>query len=265
MYEALLIFGFITTAQAVILRHPHHGISSSWGNIIKEENSNNLGIVCPGGSQCPEFATCCQMTSGQWGCCPFTEAVCCGDKIHCCPKNNVCDLAQQRCTTSNNQDDSMPLAKKFTWKNPGFHSITCPDQQSECPDSTTCCQMASGDWGCCPFDSAVCCSDKLHCCPKSTVCNLAEQRCQKSHAEPMQKHDYNLHQIAPNVIKINSLTNVTDKICPDYHPCKEDTTCCQMKSGKYGCCPFPNADCCPDGLHCCPGGSKCDVEKGKCA
>ena len=40
----------------------------------------------------------------------------------------------------------------------------CPDQQSVCPDGTTCCELESGAYGCCPLPNAVCCSDKEHCC-----------------------------------------------------------------------------------------------------
>ena len=31
-----------------------------------------------------------------------------------------------------------------------------------------------------------------------------------------------------------------------------------------GCCPAPNAVCCPDHLHCCPHGTVCDVQHGRC-
>ena len=37
-----------------------------------------------------------------------------------------------------------------------------------------------------------------------------------------------------------------------------------MQSGKYGCCPLPQAVCCSDGEHCCPHASKCHVQNGTC-
>ncbi|CAI8005802.1 Progranulin, partial [Geodia barretti] len=43
-------------------------------------------VVCPDGqSQCPDGNTCCKLSSGQWGCCPLPNAVCCSDGEHCCP------------------------------------------------------------------------------------------------------------------------------------------------------------------------------------
>lgn len=40
----------------------------------------------------------------------------------------------------------------------------CPDQKSVCSDSSTCCLLESGAYGCCPLPKAVCCSDQIHCC-----------------------------------------------------------------------------------------------------
>lgn len=39
----------------------------------------------------------------------------------------------------------------------------CPDHKSECPAESTCCELESGEYGCCPLPNAVCCSDKEHC------------------------------------------------------------------------------------------------------
>jgi len=39
------------------------------------------------------------------------------------------------------QQEQMPPADGFL----------CPDQASKCPNTATCCQLSSGEWGCCPF------------------------------------------------------------------------------------------------------------------
>ncbi len=55
--------------------------------IIKRDED----VICPGGRyQCPDFNTCCQTSQQEWGCCPLVDAVCCEDKIHCCPSNTKC-------------------------------------------------------------------------------------------------------------------------------------------------------------------------------
>ncbi|MSP53519.1 MAG: hypothetical protein EXR81_04630 [Gammaproteobacteria bacterium] len=48
-------------------------------------------VNCPGGqTSCSAGSTCCQNNVGGYSCCPFTNAVCCGDGIHCCPNGWVC-------------------------------------------------------------------------------------------------------------------------------------------------------------------------------
>ncbi|CAG2056088.1 unnamed protein product [Timema podura] len=55
-------------------------------------------IVCPGGGKtCQDDMTCCQLPSGQQGCCPFKNAVCCSDKVHCCPQGTICDIKGGLC------------------------------------------------------------------------------------------------------------------------------------------------------------------------
>ena len=49
-------------------------------------------------------------------------------------------------------------------------------------------------------------------------------------------------------------------VCNDTAACPVDNTCCRLASSNWGCCPGPNAVCCPGGATCCPQASKC-VEK----
>ncbi|CAH3127458.1 unnamed protein product [Pocillopora meandrina] len=52
---------------------------------LKQESAAS-NKVCPDGqSECPEGNTCCKLTSGEYGCCPLPNAVCCSDGVHCCP------------------------------------------------------------------------------------------------------------------------------------------------------------------------------------
>ena len=55
------------------------------------------------------------------------------------------------------------------------------------------------------------------------------------------------------------------KQCPgDKASCPDDSTCCPLHSGNFGCCPFQNAVCCPNGIYCCPGGYTCDIVNSLC-
>lgn len=50
-----------------------------------------VSTVCTGGGyECASGQTCCNLSSGGWGCCRENEAVCCSDGEHCCPKGFVC-------------------------------------------------------------------------------------------------------------------------------------------------------------------------------
>lgn len=55
-----------------------------------------------------------------------------------------------------------------------------------------------------------------------------------------------------------SVSCSADAACPD------GNTCCKLVQGDFGCCPGPNAVCCPNQRTCCPEGSKC-TETGDCA
>ncbi|KAM8837447.1 granulin b isoform 1-T2 [Spinachia spinachia] len=215
-------------------------------------------VICPDHeSECPNDATCCQFMDGSWGCCPLTKAVCCEDKLHCCPEDTKCDLAHSKCVSSSLE--SFPMLEKLPARRRDNHSValqlvgsvSCPGGKSSCPDSYTCCLLASGDYGCCPYSQAMCCSDHLHCCPSNTICDLAHGVCKDGDA------------ILPLLKKIAAVPN--DFRCPDKTSlCPDQTTCCKMADGSYGCCPMPNAVCCSDHIHCCPEGTQCDVAQGTC-
>ena len=217
-----------------------------------EENS----VVCPDGqSQCPDRNTCCKLSSGQWGCCPLPKAVCCSDGVHCCPNGYTCDVSEGTCTQ---EEKSIPMLTKLTAvkKTPDENSVVCPDGQSQCPDGNTCCKLPSGQWGCCPLPKAVCCSDGVHCCPNGYTCDVSEGTCSQN------------GRIIPMLTKLSPLKKTPDVnsvVCPDGESqCPDGNTCCQFSWGRWGCCPFPKAVCCSDGVHCCRNGYTCDVSKGTC-
>lgn len=103
-------------------------------------------VICPDQeSECADGQTCCKLDSGEYGCCPLPDAVCCSDGKHCCPHGSTCQLAVQKCKSENGFVDLFEKvsAKKTT-------SVMCPDGKSECSDGDTCCPMDGGKYGCCP-------------------------------------------------------------------------------------------------------------------
>ena len=79
------------------------GYSCNGDNTCKQ-----TGIVCPSQKNaCPLDNTCCPLDSGDYGCCPLPNAVCCsGEK--CCPSGNTCN---SNGTCSHSEEDS-PSADK---------------------------------------------------------------------------------------------------------------------------------------------------------
>nr|XP_033500520.1 granulin a [Epinephelus lanceolatus] len=227
-----------------------------------EENKEVGSIQCDPHTSCPQSATCCFMTSSQkWGCCPLPRAVCCADGNHCCPNQYKCDESQTSCIKG---EVVIPWYTKLpaTISNEADPSSVQCEEQTQCPEHTTCCQLPTGDWGCCPLPNAVCCPDKEHCCPQGYTCNMASNSCQKVIMLQLETVPlipvYQLeHQPPPNP------SEHKDVQCDEQTSCPDGNTCCRTSTTTWGCCPLPNAVCCSDMLHCCPAGYTC-TDTGDC-
>ncbi|XP_067332061.1 granulin a [Channa argus] len=231
-------------------------------------------VTCDSKASCPDEMTCCKNKTGDWACCPLPEAVCCDDHEHCCPADTTCDLATLSCQTTISSIPSKLKMPAFTKpapttvatttqsqvteeeKNDVEERIPC-DQHTSCPRDTTCCFMASAKrWGCCPLPQAVCCTDGTHCCPKGYKCNDQKTSCIKGEL------------VIPWYTKLPAITSIQahpgTEQCDAVNQCPEGTTCCQLSSGQWSCCPLPNAVCCPDKEHCCPEGYTCNIASKTC-
>ncbi|XP_047137167.1 uncharacterized protein LOC100206670 isoform X2 [Hydra vulgaris] len=237
-------------------------------------------IICKDKGVCGDDETCCLISPNVFGCCPYPNATCCSDGNYCCPNDYICDLEEHSCSRGNRKRDmlekhSAQRVLKSTKRNQignelqvnvsleltNLGNVLCPDKCSTCPDYTTCCLLESGEYGCCPYQSAVCCNDYIHCCPQNYVCNLPS-------CVPNQRFQYkDFTKVATYVKKENVLNyfNIKTVTCPDMvSVCSEGSTCCEKPGGSYTCCPYPNADCCSDGIHCCPSGYHCSFETKGC-
>ncbi|KXJ25541.1 Granulin [Exaiptasia diaphana] len=232
--------------------------------MVKKLKAKNLrSVTCPDEtSECPDGNTCCKLSSGQYGCCPLPNAVCCSDHIHCCPNGYTCDTSGGTC---NKGLSVVPMVTKLKAKK--LRSVTCPDGTSECPDGSTCCKLSSGQYGCCPLPKAVCCSDNVHCCPSGYTCDTGAGICTKGSSMIAMMRKVNSRKIEKSLTLLFSFPTVKktfNRDCPDQSQCLYYETCCLMESGCYGCCPLPNAVCCPDHQHCCPNGYNCDKYSNTC-
>nr|CDS30821.1 granulin [Hymenolepis microstoma] len=193
-------------------------------------------------SDCRNSQTCCILTDGSKGCCPYQNADCCADGAHCCPEGTVC-----------NSDSSACVRRSGAWVDPfkpspkllGRKSVVCPGGEVACNRGSTCCKSGAGgdsSYSCCPHENAVCCGDGEHCCPEGYTCDPTNGGlCVRLSSS-----------VVPKSLKESRVGNECadgQSVCPD------ETTCCALESGKYACCPLPDAVCCEDHEHCCPNGN----------
>ncbi|XP_013878176.1 granulins [Austrofundulus limnaeus] len=204
---------------------------------------------CPDGGRCKEGQTCCRGSADSFSCCPFHQAECCEDHVHCCPADTTCDSSTSSCV---NSSVSVPWAERTSADRPStsksfrmIRTSTDEDSENTCPDLSRCpaefsCLKASTKFGCCPVAKGVSCADGKHCCPEGHRCSIDSRSCIKKEFE------------------MTVLCNDGVSECPN------DMTCCETPDGKWGCCPLPKAVCCDDKKHCCPEGTTCDTENMKC-
>ncbi|XP_074892312.1 progranulin [Buteo buteo] len=219
-------------------------------------------VQCDEETSCPDGNTCCQLSSGTWGCCPLEQAICCPDHVHCCPQGYTCDPEGGTCLQEG--------GGRLPWvqKTPALtreKDVQC-DEETSCPDGNTCCRLSSGTWGCCPLEQAVCCSDHVHCCPQGYTCDPEGGSCLQEGGGrlPWVQKTPALAPLLPWVQKTPALTRGKDVRCDEETSCPDGNTCCRLSSGAWGCCPLEEAVCCPDHVHCCPQGYTCDPEGGSC-
>ncbi|XP_023149019.2 granulin a isoform X3 [Amphiprion ocellaris] len=228
----------------------------------KEENKEIEGkIQCDSRTSCPQSSTCCFMAASQrWGCCPLPQAVCCADGSHCCPQYYKCKEQTTSCVKGEVEIPWYTKLPAVTSDQSDLSSVQC-DGGSQCPEHTTCCKLATAEWGCCPLENAVCCSDKKHCCPQDFTCNEASNSCQR-----LITLEVEMVPLTPVYLPEQPLPSPLthgDIPCDKKTRCKDGQTCCRMSPTTWGCCPSPNAVCCSDMRHCCPTGSFC-TEEGSC-
>ena len=132
--------------------------SIPWSTKVDADLRKLSYVKCDSTHECASGQTCCKLSSGEWGCCPIPDAVCCSDHSHCCPSGTTCDVSQGKC---NKGDVVIDWFEKMPSKDISevesvdhFHIkvVFCPDG-SECEDGQTCCRMsrAMDTYGCCPL------------------------------------------------------------------------------------------------------------------
>ncbi|VDL99504.1 unnamed protein product, partial [Schistocephalus solidus] len=225
--------------------------------------SSTTPVVPSPSKACDSQETPCTFKPGGVACCPFENAVCCNDSLHCCPAGYQCDAHTQSCIITDDSHLGLDFHRKETRKDDNI----CPADEDLCDEWQTCCKMVDGRPGCCPMANAQCCSDGVHCCPEGTRCNALSNACiPTNRVNPFRLPSTTTSPRLSNRTTIALVpSRSSDSVCPDgKSSCSREDTCCLMADNNYGCCPSENAVCCADGRHCCPSGYTCDNEAGTC-
>jgi progranulin len=247
---------------------------------------------CGDGSCCGQDETCCASVSdadknsvrfyraidakpfanvsSSYYCISSKDAQCCDiETPFACPNSYKCisDSKPPRCeptskkvelTAEEKLENSVEVIKKKAFSTvPGFiigENGVCGARKETCPDETCCqkgqtCCGKDGGFGCCPHSNGVCCGGG--CCQEGFVCDDEKNTCVKESVKVQQE-------------KIVGRCGNGKKACPDSSCCSDESTCCVLSDGYFGCCPHTNGICCVDGAGCCPESHTCDVAKGEC-
>ena len=219
-------------------------------------------VVCPDGkSRCPDFTTCCLLPPGGYGCCNYTEARCCSDKTHCCPKGFDCAEGTDKCK----RGDTFILAHILNSRK----ANQCEDNKTVCTNNTTCCKQPNDSYGCCPADNTVCCgayccsSDLptccgMYCCKEDPGCDRVAMKCKEEKEVPYtnMKQMYTIESI--KLIKFQETKKV------DFVGLERSKCNLVQRSCDQGCCPDGKGICCSNQNYCCPQKFTCTSD-GMCA
>ncbi|BHF84508.1 hypothetical protein SprV_0902765900 [Sparganum proliferum] len=220
---------------------------------------------------CDEWQTCCKMADGHPGCCPLPNAACCADGVHCCREGTRCNALSNACIPSGwmnlfrlpsttTSPQMLPGNTTAAITPPPSNDSACPDGKSRCPEGNTCCLMADNGNGCCPSENAVCCSDGRHCCPSGFTCDNQAGTCVSGSIEQSLLQTDTVSstpEVQQTAMVSPTAALIGNNKCDDSYSCEDNSTCCKMEDGTWGCCPLVRATCCEDKKHCCPEGYGC--------
>ncbi|XP_021415663.2 progranulin isoform X2 [Oncorhynchus mykiss] len=229
---------------------------------------SDMAHCCPSGFNCNAITQKCEKGDHPWSSVPMLNKVAAEE-----PSSPVsAPLESDSSPVQSNAVESSMVGK-----------VQC-DNYYACPDGTTCCHHPTGLWFCCPYSPGRCCLDGYHCCPYGYDCDPTYTKCVRygnlrypfaprqapSMIEAI-KVSYASHSQATNQVSWTALVQAADSTpqagvshCDTKFYCPSATSCCKGPNGKWGCCPFPLAKCCADGLHCCEYGYTCDPNSYKC-
>ena len=134
-------------------------------------------VTCLDNSTCDPLKICCKMENGAYGCCPYSDGVCCEHTSSCCPGGTVCGDVAGDCRPKQRR----PYHVQFNWHTIELKagqisektkvemisssSNVCPGGETKCDAEATCCKRSDDSYACCPYNNGTCCGSEGFCCP----------------------------------------------------------------------------------------------------
>ncbi len=209
------------------------------------------------------------------------QAVCCSDKVHCCPEGSTCNVTKEK-TQCEKKGVHFSAAFQARRRYPGV-APSIP-WYTKVPGTPVVSSSAERSQPGSPNTSSSAESHPDPTQPKDTT--LRFKPLDKNHENSIDKHSSDFStalKFQPQQHSDTELTSGGDKtkvgqdggrggssaerketkeddvICPGgRYECPDGMTCCKMAQGLWGCCPLPHGVCCSDGEHCCPQGHTCE-------
>uniref|UniRef100_A0A6B0V225 Putative low-density lipoprotein receptor n=1 Tax=Ixodes ricinus TaxID=34613 RepID=A0A6B0V225_IXORI len=88
-------------------------------------------VQCPDRKYCQDGQTCCLLSEGRYGCCPYPHAVCCSDHASCCPEGYQCKVSAHTCIAGNL---TVPMLEKVSTIDDSPPENPFPVELVPCPD-----------------------------------------------------------------------------------------------------------------------------------
>ncbi|XP_030645642.1 granulin a [Chanos chanos] len=249
-------YGCCPVAQGIVcLDRKHccpkdHQCSTDSSTCVKEREPVTAVMCSDGKSECPAQTSCCEAADGGWGCCPMPRAICCEDKVHCCPEDSTCDVESLKCLSSTNQHKPMwaklPARLRADWEDhqsaavtPGMWSITNNATESW---STADTGNATESWSTADTGNAT---------ESWSTADTGNATVSWSTADT---GNATVSSVASDHSVTSPSTGISEK----------GNACCESTDRETRCCPLLQAVCCEDHVHCCPLNTTCNLATQTC-
>lgn len=131
-------------------------------NLLYSQKSKNVAVdplLCPDNSTCDPLKKCCLLSNfgDAYGCCPYSNGVCCPELNYCCPENTKCGKQYGECVPVNQMLKTGFLLNWHTVEEKAqiFDNKKTRPTGDVCGITETKCLNSLGNYSCCPYNNGL--------------------------------------------------------------------------------------------------------------